>query len=98
MFDHDENDFCHYLDGYPLEEHYAICRRFLCDGMDWSSISENIRKNGVITFDISNVLSCFPHLELDENYKLICYLTREYHGIWGRIAAVKDGGFFRPCY
>lgn len=96
MFDHDENDFCHYLDGYPLEEHYAICRRFLCDGMDWSSISENICQNGVITFDISNVLSCFPHLELDENYKLICYLTREYHGIWGRIAAVKDGDSAAP--
>ena len=84
-------DICHYLDGYPLEEHYAICQRFLRENMDWSSISESIRQNGVITFDISAVLSCFPRLELDENYKLICYLAREYHGIWGRIAAVKDG-------
>lgn len=89
-------DICYYLDGYPLEEHYNICKRYLREGMDWSSISDSIRQNGVITFDISDIITCFPHLELDENYKLICYLASEYHGIWGRIAAVKNGDSAAP--
>lgn len=77
------------LEQYSLEEHYAACRNFLEKWMDWTAISKGIEQNGVIKFDISDVISLFPHLELDENYKLICYLAREHHGIWGRIAALK---------
>lgn len=85
-----------YIDDYPLEEHYASCGEFLYDVLDWDLISKRTRAEGVIHFDISNVMDLFPHLELDENYKLICYLSREYHGIWGRIAAIKNGDSYEP--
>ena len=76
---------------YPLEDHYAARQHFLDTRLDWKSISNAIEKHGVIHFDISDVISIFPHLELDENYKLVCYLSKEYHGIYGHIAAIKDG-------
>lgn len=79
------------LEKYPLKEHYAICRDFLEKRLDWKAISREIDQKNVINFDFSDVISLFSHLELDENYKLLCYLSREYHGIWGHIAALKDG-------
>lgn len=85
-----------YIDDYLLEAHYASCEEFLFGEFDWDLISKRIRAEGVIYFDISNVLSLFPHLELDGDYKLICYLAREYHGIWGRIAAIKNGDSYEP--
>ena len=86
----------HYLDDYPLKEHYSTCENYLYNTLNWKLISRRISEEGVICFDISDVLALFPHLELDENYKLFCYLSREYHGIWGRIAAIKNGDSCEP--
>lgn len=83
------SDFCYFLDRYPLKERYASCEEYLHRHIDWDAKSKEIREKGVIFFDVSEVISLFPHLELDENYQLICYLSSEYHGIWGRIAAVE---------
>ena len=85
------SEFCHYLDHYPMEKHYDDCRVYLHQRMDWRAMAEEIAEKGVIFFDISDVISLFPHLELDESYKLICYLSSEYHGIWGRVAAIRSG-------
>jgi len=85
-----------YIDDYPLKAHYTSCERFLSDELNWKLISKRISDEGVIYFDISNAMNLFPHLELDENYKLFCYLSREYHGIWGRIAAIKNGDSYEP--
>ena len=85
-----------YIDDYPLKVHYTSCESFLSDALNWKRISKRISDEGVIYFDISHVMDLFPHLELDENYKLFCYLTREYHGIWGRIAAIKNGDSYEP--
>jgi hypothetical protein len=90
------NDMHRYIDDYPLKEHYASCEEFLYDVLDWDLMSKRIRAEGVIYFDISNALNLFPHLELDEDYKLVCYLSKEYHGIWGRIAAIKNGDSCEP--
>ena len=78
---------CYYLDHYPLEHHYDICQQYL-KNIDWDKKASEISEQGVVWFDVSDTLNLFSHLELDENYALICYLASEYHGIWGRVAAV----------
>ena len=83
---------------YPLEEHYIMCERYLKSRIDWSEISAEIKRNGVSYFNVSDILMLFPHLELDEDYDLICYLGNEYHGIWGRIAAIQDDENIEPVF
>ena len=39
--------------------------------------------------DVSDSIKIFSHLELDEDYALYCYISHEYHGLWGRVAAIK---------
>ena len=87
-----------FLSYYPLEEYYILCEQYLKSRFDWDGIYEEIKQNGVSHFDVSDVLRLFPHLELDENYELICYLGQEYHGIWGRIAAIKKGDNLEPVF
>ena len=87
-----------FLNYYPLEEFYIICERYLKTRIDWDKINEEIDCKGFSCFDISDVIRLFSHLELDENYKLICYLSCEYHGIWGRIAAIKNGDNLEPVF
>ena len=84
-----------YLDCYPLEECHILCEQYL-RRIDWDASCEEIKKSGVSYFDVSDVIRLFPHLELDENYKLICYLGREYHGIYGRITAIANGADIEP--
>lgn len=36
-------------------------------------------------------MGLFPHLILDENYRLICYLTSGYHGTSGTVRALHNG-------
>ena len=88
----------HFLNDYPLEEYYILSEQYLKSRIDWHKISKEIEKNDVSYFSISDVVQLFPHLELDENYELICYLGREYHGIWGRIAALKHGDNVEPVF
>lgn len=84
-----------FLDSYPLNKHYSMCREYLYN-LDWSAKSEAVKKNGVIVFDISDVLNLFPHLELDEHYQLMCYLSSEYHGLYGQVAAIQHGSESSP--
>ena len=77
------------LSQYPLESHYKICRQYIRQSIDWTEVSNIIREKGTICIDVSNTISLFPHLELDADYCLVCYMTSEYHGIWGRVAAIK---------
>lgn len=78
-----------YLDSYPIEDRNDACFRYM-DSFDWRGISEKVKRDGVIHFEVSDALSLFPHLELDERYALYCYVSRQYHGLWGRVAAVKE--------
>ena len=87
-----------FLNYYPLEECYILCEQYLKSCFDWDDITEEIKQNGVTCSTVSDVVQLFPHLELDENYELICYLAQEYHGIWGRIAAIKKGENFKPVF
>ncbi len=87
---------CVFLNNYPLEEHYTRCEQYIESHIDWDKRCEEIKQKDVSYFDVSDVVSLFPHLELDEDYKLLCYLGREYHGIWGRIAAIKNGANLEP--
>ena len=89
-------DHCQFLSQYKLDEHYLKCNKYLNNSINWNSISKEIQKNGPTYIDVSSVISLFPHLELDENYKLFCYLSLEYHGIYGRVAAVKNGEDTKP--
>jgi hypothetical protein len=84
------------LSGYPLEEHYKACGQYMYHSMDWGSIRDSIREKGTVGIDVSDTVSFFPHLELDSEYRLICYMTSEYHGIFGEVAAVKKGDDWHP--
>ena len=75
---------------YPLSERYKACRDYI-SSLDWDAYRDAVRANGVAQFDVTDTAALFPHLSLDENYRLTCYLAHEYHGLWGRIAAVKIG-------
>jgi hypothetical protein len=60
------------LNQYPLEQHYRNCRKYIND-MDWDEIVNATREKGTIGVDVSNAIILFPHLELDSEYRLICY-------------------------
>ena len=83
------------LSKYPLGEHYGVCRQYM-NRLDWDKISDDIRENGTVGIDISDVISFFSHLELDSEYRLICYMTSEYHGIFGQVAAIKKSDDWQP--
>ena len=83
------------LSQYPLDEHYGVCRKYI-NRLDWDKIKEDIARKGTIGVDVSNVISIFPHLELDPEYKLICYMTSEYHGIFGEVAAINKADDWQP--
>lgn len=84
------------LSQYPLNEHYSICRQYMFHSMDWEEIADSIRVNRTIGVDVSDTISLFSHLDLDPEYQLICYMTAEYHGIFGQVAAVKKGDDWNP--
>ena len=77
---------------YPLEEHYIKCRNYLYQRLNWNKISK-MTWTEVFYTDISDVISLFPHLELDENYQIYCYIGTAYHGTYGTVAAIKKGCF-----
>lgn len=93
---------------YPLAERHSAALDYI-NGIDWDQICGSIYKNAVTYFDISKAIDIFPHLELDNNYSLFCYVASEYHGLWGRVAAIRNccdirpriigkGGFFGPVF
>lgn len=92
-----EDSVC-FLDQYPLDYHYHVCKQYLKDDLDWNEFYAEIRENGAAFFEITEIISFFPHLELDENYSLICYLASEFHGVWGRVAAIKNGDSRAPIF
>lgn len=92
---HSYNPVYFSLADYPLVDRDALCYRYMHD-LDWAEIKRLARENGATFFDVSSAIDLFPHLELDENYRLICYVGSEYHGLWGRVAAVKVGCTIEP--
>ena len=85
------------LNQYSLDNHYSICNRYLNSPI-WELHSLEAVRRGVTYFDVSDVILLFPHLELDQNYSLICYLISGFHDIWGRIAAIKHGDERKPIF
>ena len=83
------------LSQYPLDEHYRVCCQYM-NRLDWDKISDDIARKGTIGVDVSDVISLFLHLELDPDYRLICYMTSEYHGIFGQVAAIKKSDDWQP--
>lgn len=75
------------LSQYPLDEHYRCCRKYI-NNMGWEEISDATREKGTIGVDVSNAISLFPHLELDSEYRLICYMSSGYHGVSGSVVAI----------
>ena len=85
------------LNQYPLEQHYRNCRKYIND-MDWDEIVNATREKGTIGVDVSNAILLFPHLELDSEYRLICYTESGYHGISGSVEAIhKDDDWAPRC-
>lgn len=84
------------LSQYPLDKHYRVCRKYMNRSMDWDKITESIHANGTVGVDVSDAILLFSHLELDSEYRLVCYMTSEYHGIFGQVAAVKKGDDWNP--
>ena len=46
--------------------------------------------------EVSDVLTLFPHLALDERYALVCYVYHHYHGVNGKVVAVPKTSSFIP--
>lgn len=84
------------LSQYPLDKHYENCRQYLYHSMNWDEIRISIREKGTIGVDVTDTILLFSRLELDSNYRLICYMTSEYHGIYGSVLAVKKCDDWRP--
>lgn len=76
-----------YLDQYPFNKCYNACSRYK-SSIAWATINEEIKRNKSAFFEVSNCLDIFEHLQLDENYVLICYVSSAYHGMWGLVAAI----------
>ncbi len=83
------------LSQYPLDKQYEDCRQYVCS-MNWGKISNDIRTNGTVGIDVSDAINSFSHLELDPQYRLICYMAKGYHGIFGRVKAVKKTDHWNP--
>ena len=83
------------LSQYPLDKQYKACRQYICS-MDWDKISDDVRSKGTVGVDVSDSIRSFSHLELDSQYRLVCYMTKEYHGIFGRVKAVKKTDDWNP--
>ena len=79
------------LKNYPLDEHYDRCYDYIDARIDWDRQFGIIKECGASYFDVSDVISMFSHLELDENYRLICFIARGYHGSYGKVAAINNG-------
>lgn len=76
-----------YLDQYPFDKCDNAC--FLYgNSIAWNTINEEIKRNMSASFDVSDCIDLFEHLQLDENYVLVCYVAEEFHGRWGRVAAI----------
>jgi len=76
-----------YINDYPLGKRYRACEDYF-NHIDWTTIFSVIGKDGIAWFDVSSAVDIFPHLTLDKNYRLCCCMAREYHGYWGRVAAM----------
>lgn len=85
-----------YLDDYPIALRTDACWAYMHNAIEWALIAENVREQHVTSFDVSDCISIFPRLSLDQSYSLICFVSREYHGIWGRVAAVKKDAAREP--
>ena len=84
-----------YLDDYPLADCNDACRKYISQ-LDWKKIRELTKEQRVVHFDISDAINMFPHLELDDHYALYGYVSREYHGPWGCVAAVRKDSSAEP--
>ena len=58
----------------------------------YKTVSQQAKKREwPISVLVPDLTELFPHLYLDEDYELFGYYAREYHGLFGEIAAVKKG-------
>ena len=87
----------YYLDQYPFDETAEKCKNYI-HSFDWREISDDIKEKKVIYFDVSDCIGIFEHLQLDDNYQLLCYVSREYHGMLGETAALEKGQNIKAKY
>lgn len=83
------------LDDYPFDSALDAALRYV-RSFDWDAIHRRIGEESVICFDVSDIVSVFPHLSLHGDYTLQCYMAREYHGYYGNIAAIRKGAICEP--
>ena len=84
-----------YLNDYPLTVCNDMCRQYM-SRLDWKELRQLITEQRVAHFDISDTIDVFQHLELDDRYALYGYVSREYHGPWGCVAAVRKDSSAGP--
>ena len=63
-----------YLTDYPLDVCNSACRQYM-NHVDWDWAYQEAHTNHVAYFDVSDAMSIFSHLELDEEYALFCFLS-----------------------
>lgn len=77
-------------------EHYNNLLHNTLDSFKLREAYHHLKQYGVGWQDISDVVNLFPHLSLDENYSLFCYISSEYHGTYGKVAAVPTNNTSEP--
>lgn len=85
-----------YLDDYPLEAVNEACFHYMHHSINWDKAFDETNRRGVSYFHVSDAIRLFPHLKLDKQYALYCYVAREYHGLWGQVAAVRTDASPEP--
>ena len=77
-----------YLRDYPTDHIKSSCMDVINN--QYRVVSQQAKeKKWPISISVPNLTELFPHLFLDEDYDLFGYYAMEYHGLFGKIAAVK---------
>ena len=79
-----------HLRDYPID--YIRTRCLDVINNQYKTVSQQVKKREwPVSVLVPDLTELFPHLYLDEDYELFGYYAREYHGLFGEIAAVKKG-------
>ncbi len=78
---------------YSLADCYTYYQKYR-ERLDYDAVSDSIKRTNIGRIKVSDIITLFPHLTLDENYDLWCYIAKDNYdgGRMGRAVAVPVGG------
>lgn len=77
-----------HLRDYPLDRIRSLCMDVI--DHQYQIVRELAKEEKwPVSISMPDLTGLFPHLHMDENYDLFGYYVREYHGLFGKIAALN---------